>query len=86
MQTKVALLQTLPEIIRESAKPMAAVDSIDIVQVAGLGGNGSSSGGGDGTNGNLADAAMTAALRDRTQAPMIDTPLRERGLDGKTVG
>jgi hypothetical protein len=36
---------------------------------------------GSGTDGNLADAAMTAALRYRTQAPMIDNPLRELGLD-----
>lgn len=87
MQTKIALLRALPDIIRESAKPMEAIDSIKIVQVEGLGGGGS---GGSGTaasgDGNLADAAMTAALRYRAQAPMIDNLLRELGLDGKAIG
>lgn len=85
MQTKIALLKALPDIIRESAKPMEAIDSIKIVQVEGLGG-GSGGGGAGGSDGNLADAAMTAALRYRTQAPMIDNLLRELGLDGKAVG
>jgi uncharacterized membrane protein YqiK len=87
MQTKIALLQALPDIIRESAKPMEAIDSIKIVQVEGLGG--SSNNGGTTTtpnDGNLADAAMTAALRYRTQAPMIDNLLRELGLDGRELG
>lgn len=85
MQTKIALLQSLPDIIRESAKPMEAIDSIKIVQVEGLGG-GSSGGQSGGSDGNLADAAMTAALRYRTQAPLIDNLLRELGLDGRQIG
>ncbi|PZN93840.1 MAG: flotillin [Alphaproteobacteria bacterium] len=85
MQTKIALLKALPDIIRESAKPMEAIDSIKIVQVEGLGG-GAGGGVGGSSDGNLADAAMTAALRYRTQAPMIDNLLRELGLDGKAVG
>jgi uncharacterized membrane protein YqiK len=87
MQTKIALLQALPGIIRESAKPMEAIDSIRIVQVEGLGGG---SGGGSGNtpagDGNLADSAMNAALRYRTQAPIIDNLLRELGLDGSALG
>ena len=87
MQTKIALLSALPDIIRESAKPMEAIDSIKIVQVEGLGGgNGGGAGGGNSSDGNLADAAMTAALRYRTQAPMIDNLLRELGLDGQRIG
>lgn len=88
MQTKIALLNALPDIIRESAKPMEAIDSIKIVQVEGLGGGNSGGGGtgGGGSDGNLADAAMTAALRYRTQAPMIDNLLRELGLDGQRIG
>ena len=83
MQTKIALLQALPGIIRESAKPMEAIDSIRIVQVEGLGGGSGSAPAGDG---NLADSAMNAALRYRTQAPIIDNLLRELGLDGSALG
>jgi len=86
MQTKIALLQALPAIIRESAKPMEAIDSIKIVQVEGLGGSSSGGAGAGSGDGNLADAAMNAALRYRTQAPMIDNLLRELGLDGSALG
>ena len=86
MQTKIALLQALPAIIRESAKPMEAIDSIRIVQVEGLGGGSGGAAAGGSSDGNLADAAMNAALRYRTQAPMIDNLLRELGLDGSALG
>ena len=36
LQTKMALLKVLPELIREAAKPLEAIDSIKIVQVDGL--------------------------------------------------
>ena len=40
LQTKLALLKVLPELVREAAKPMEAIDSIKIVQVDGLTGGG----------------------------------------------
>ena len=40
LQTKLALLKVLPEVVREAAKPMEAIDSIKIVQVEGLTGGG----------------------------------------------
>jgi uncharacterized membrane protein YqiK len=86
MQTKLALMKVLPDIIREAAKPMESIDSIKIVQVEGLNGG---AGGGDGSaggDGNLADSAMKAALRYRAQAPIVDNLLRELGLDGASVG
>jgi uncharacterized membrane protein YqiK len=91
LQTKLALLKVLPEVIRESAKPMEAIDSIKIVQVDGLtnggraandGGNGS--GGGSGS-GNLASDAVAAALAYRAQAPVLDGLMKELGLDGSSL-
>ena len=38
LQTKLALLKVLPEVVREAAKPMEAIDSIKIIQVEGLSG------------------------------------------------
>ncbi|MEM8726248.1 MAG: flotillin domain-containing protein [Pseudomonadota bacterium] len=94
LQTKLALLKVLPEVIRESAKPMEAIDSIKIVQVDGLtnngsgggaanDGNGASAGGG---SGNLATDAVSAALAYRAQAPVLDGLMKELGLNGSSLG
>ena len=87
LQTKLALLKVLPEVIRESAKPLESIDSIKIVQVDGLTGNGAASVGGMAAAGdaNLASAAVSAALRYRAQAPMIDGLMKELGLDGTSL-
>ena len=91
LQTKLALLKVLPEVIRESAKPMEAIDSIKIVQVDGLT-HGGRSGGGTGANGagggsgNLAGDAVNAALAYRAQAPVLDGLMKELGLDGSSLG
>ncbi|MGB3167644.1 MAG: flotillin domain-containing protein, partial [Alteraurantiacibacter sp.] len=91
LQTKLALLKVLPEVIRESAKPMEAIDSIKIVQVDGLtqrtgpaGANGSTSVGGG--SGNLANDAVAAALAYRAQAPVLDGLMKELGLNGASLG
>ena len=88
LQTKLALLKVLPELVRESAKPLEAIDSIKIVQVDGLtrsAGSGSGEGGAAPANGNLASDALTAALSYRAQAPIIDGLMKELGLDGGSL-
>lgn len=88
LQTKLALLKVLPEVIREAAKPMEAIDSIKIVQVDGLTTAGAASGGAGAAgpgDGNLADAAVAAALRYRAQAPMLDGLMKELGFDGGSL-
>ena len=88
LQTKMALLKVLPEVIRESAKPMEAIDSIKIVQVDGLTNGGGKSGGATasvGGSGNLATDAVSAALAYRAQAPVLDGLLKELGLDGSSL-
>lgn len=88
LQTKLALLKVLPEVIRESAKPMEAIDSIKIVQVDGLtngGGKSSAAAHGGGGTGNLATDAVSAALAYRAQAPVLDGLMKELGLDGSTL-
>ena len=92
LQTKMALLKVLPEVIRESAKPMEAIDSIKIVQVDGLTNGGgrsgaaSAGGSGGGGSGNLATDAVSAALAYRAQAPVLDGLMKELGLDGSSLG
>nr|WP_324828730.1 flotillin domain-containing protein [Qipengyuania sp. Z2] len=87
LQTKMALLKVLPELVRESAKPMEAIESIKIVQVDGLTNGGKSSGGGAsvGGSGNLATDAVSAALAYRAQAPVLDGLMKELGLDGSSL-
>ncbi|MEM7702553.1 MAG: flotillin domain-containing protein [Pseudomonadota bacterium] len=93
LQTKLALLKVLPEVVRESAKPMEAIDSIKIVQVDGLTNGGGAGGaandggapGGKGS-GNLANDAVSAALAYRAQAPVLDGLMKELGLDGSSLG
>ena len=89
MQVRVKLIEALPQIIAESVKPMQNIDGIKILHVDGL--NGSSQGaagegGAGGANGGgLADQAVAAALRYRSQAPLIDALMSELGLDGSTL-
>jgi uncharacterized membrane protein YqiK len=74
----------MPELVREAAKPMEAIDSIKIVQVDGL--TGAAAANGDGASeGNLASSAVAAALRYRAQAPIVDGLMKELGFDGATL-
>jgi uncharacterized membrane protein YqiK len=92
------LVRTLPAIIRESVKPMEAIESIKILQVdglPGLSGSATASGattsgdgdaaGGSGRNTNLADNAVSSALRYRAQVPFVDGLLREIGMSSNAV-
>lgn len=88
LQTKLALMKVLPDLVREAAKPLEAIDSIRIVQVDGLNGGGAAVDGHVGTaanDGNLANSAVAAALRYRAQAPVIDGLMKELGFDGSTL-
>jgi len=90
------LVENLPEIIRESVKPMENIDEIKIMHVEGLPGLSSSvsnsvDGPKDGdvhggsSSGNLADQVVNSALRYRSQAPFVDTLLGEIGMNGENI-
>lgn len=89
MQIRLALLKYLPEIIRESVKPMENIDDIKILQVNGLGGLGGSSAsvGDHGEQGQIAlsDQVVNSALRYRSQAPLIDSLMNELGINGGDI-
>ena len=88
MKVKLALVEQLQAIIRESVKPMEAIDSIKILQVDGLGGGTNGIHGGETVNGGGAvagspsDGIVQSALKYRAQAPLIDSLLKELGLGG----
>jgi uncharacterized membrane protein YqiK len=87
---KQVLIESLPSIIRESVKPMEQIDGIKIIHVEGLGGgNGHTNGAGNGASspaeGSLADQLVNSALRYRGQAPLIDSLMKEIGLQGGDI-
>lgn len=91
IRLKEALIAKLPEIIAESVRPMEQIEGIKIIQVDGI--NGSNSGAGtaaaaganNGSGGSLADQVVNSALRYRGQAPLIDSLMKEIGLDGADI-
>jgi uncharacterized membrane protein YqiK len=96
MQLKLALVQSLPNIIRESVKPIENIEGIKIIDIAGIGASTAASpyngpsetppGGGPPGGGDLIDRAVSGALRYRMQGPVVDGLLREVGLIGESGG
>jgi len=96
MRIKLELIKNLDKIIHESVKPMEAIDGIKIIQLEGLNGA-TGNGGGSGANGsgaqadgtagdgNLSDQVVSAALRYRGQAPLVDALLKDVGLSGGSI-
>jgi len=86
MRIKMAVIEHLPEIIRESVKPMEAIEGIKILQVEGLNPRTMACpADGDATNRtetSLADQLVNSALRYRGQAPLVDAILKEVGISG----
>ena len=86
MQVRIALIEHLPDIIRESVKPVENIDGIKIYHIDGLGKNGGGTGvEGDGGTGSLAEQVVNSALRYRSQAPLIDMLMAEIGLTSGDV-
>lgn len=95
MKIKLDMAKRLPDIIRESVKPIENIDGIKIIDMGGAGfgsthasSSGNDDGGGapeNGSNGrdgsaDLIDRAVSGALRYRTHAPVLDQLIREVGL------
>lgn len=93
LKFKLALLQALPSVIEKSVEPLKSIEGIKIVQVSGLNRGGVESGGHSGEGGNsgmsgggsLAEQAMSAALAYRTQAPIVDSLLKEIGISNGSL-
>ena len=88
MQVRLALLKHLPDIIRESVRPMENIDDIKILQVNGLGGFGATTSAEPGevaSQASLSDQLVNSALRYRGQAPLVDNLLKELGLNGADI-
>jgi uncharacterized membrane protein YqiK len=73
------LLERIEGIVRESVRPMEKIDGIKILHIDG--GNGAG-----GANRNVTDEVIDSALRYRVQAPMIDSLMKEIGIEGGSLG
>ncbi len=81
---RMLLIEKLEAIVRESVRPMERIESIKILQVDGLGTGHAAH---DGMpSGSITDGVVNSALKYRAQAPLIDSLLREIGMDPSTVG
>ena len=80
-----AMLEALPSIIAAASKPMENIDRISIVDARGLHGEASPCDTNGGGGGNLADAAVAAAMRYRVGGPLIDSLMAELGMDGSSL-
>jgi uncharacterized membrane protein YqiK len=88
LTVRLRLLERLEGIIRESVRPMEKIEGIKILQVDGLWGQAPGGSGGDGNGdgrANMAENIVNSALRYRAQAPLIDSLLRELGVDGGNI-
>lgn len=98
MQVKMEIVRQLPNIIRESVRPMENIEGIKIMHIDGLnnaigrGGSGGGNNGGEASNGNsggggsnLAEQVVDSALRYRAQVPLIESLLGEVGLKGGSL-
>lgn len=82
MQVKLKLIERLPEIIRESVRPMENIDSIKIVDVNGMGNYGGSNGENGTTNSHksLPDQVVDAGLRHQAMKPLMNSLLEAAGI------
>ena len=85
MQIKQTLIETLPAIIEQQVKPMEQIEGIKILQVDGLVGGVSGGEAAAGNGGGGADQVVNAALRYRAQAPLLDSLMKELGIDGSSL-
>jgi uncharacterized membrane protein YqiK len=73
------LLERIEGIVRESVRPLEKIEGIKILHVDGVNGGG-------GSNRNVTDEVIDSALRYRVQAPMIDSLMKEIGIEGGSLG
>jgi uncharacterized membrane protein YqiK len=73
------LLERIEGIVRESVRPMEKIEAIKILHIDGSNGNGQG-------NRSVTDEVIDSALRYRVQAPMIDSLMKEIGIEGGGLG
>lgn len=86
MQLRLALIEQMPEIIKQSVEPLKQIEGIKILHIDGMLGGTAGGGNGGGADSSFADNIVNSALRYRGQAPLVDSLLAELGIDGRSIG
>ncbi len=83
LRARLAIIEHLEGIIRESVKPLEHIGDIRIVHLdGGLGAGSQATDAVAGSGQSLSDQVMNSALKYRVQAPLVDSLLKDIGLDG----
>ena len=82
LRAKLAAIERIEGVVRESAKPLERISEIKIVHVDGLGGTPAA---GDAAaaaagSGSISDQVMTSALKYKLQAPLVDALMESAGI------
>ncbi len=90
MRLRLAAIEQVQAVVRESAKPLEHISDIKILHVDGLGSGGGvpGAGGAEGGNGggqSLSDQVMSSALKYRLQAPLLSSLLQSAGIHPEDV-
>ena len=85
LQVKLEVLKHLPDIIRESVRPLENIEGIKIMHVDGLNPSARTGTGNAASSSNLAEQVVDSALRYRAQMPLIESLLNEVGLKGESI-
>jgi uncharacterized membrane protein YqiK len=85
---RMQLIQSLPQIIEQAAKPMEKIDSIRLFQVNGIATSGAGTAGeAPQTNGGgtLPEQVMNSALQYQVAKPIVDAIMKDAGLSNPTL-
>ena len=86
LRERLAIVEVTPEIVRESVRPLEQIDGIKIVQMGGVGPAAPGTGDAPGAGASLTEQLVQSALSYRLQGPLVDSLLREVGIEGGTLG
>ncbi|MEZ5652860.1 MAG: flotillin domain-containing protein [Burkholderiaceae bacterium] len=81
LRARLATIERIESVVRESAKPLERVSEIKIVHLDGLGAAAGLPASGEAMQGSVSDQVMSSALKYRVQAPLVDAMLNSIGLD-----
>jgi uncharacterized membrane protein YqiK len=81
---KMEMIAQLPKIMEQAMKPAEKIDSIKIFDISGapgFNGGGAGEGSHQGSSSNLSDQLVNAMLKHRANVPLLDSILKEVGLE-----